>query len=132
MVIPTTSGPVAHAPTHQLDDLQAELRAIYTRAFGPAHQAAEDVGSRFEPADGTTPLDPVYAADIAGCRAINAELASVVERHLPGARLLAQVDESPAVIDSRWILGSCVVVIEWDYTHDFGDPDALNVREVTR
>lgn len=131
MVTPTTRGLAAHAPAPDLAALAADLRAIYTEAYEPSHRAAAQAQTRFETADGTSIVDPVYAADAAGCRAVNAQLAATVDRHLPGATAIVRVDE-PAVIDSQWLYHQRVVVIEWDYTLDFGDPQALVVWEVTQ
>lgn len=134
MVTPATAGAVArHAPTPgnrsldaPLDAIAAELRALYAESFRLALRAAEDARTRFETPDGTEPLDPVYAADTAACRAVNGHLPAVVARWLPGAQLVDGNDE-PAVIESRWLHQRRVIDIEWSYSFDFGDAEALTV-----
>lgn len=128
MVTPSTGASASSALTAGLDALACELRAIYARAFSATHAAAAGAAVQFETADGIV-LDPVFAADSAGCRAVNRHLPASVRRIVPGMRLIERIDE-PAVIDSSWLLRGRTVVIEWDHQVDFGDPDGLTVREV--
>lgn len=128
MLPPTPIPAVAAEP---LAALAHELRALYARIYNETLAAADDARARFETPDGAGHVDPIYAADTAGCRAINKALASIVARHLHGAQLLDRIDE-PAVVDSRWLHEHHVIAIGWDYSYDFGDPCALVVREVTR
>ena len=135
MVIRATEA-VAHpdpepnqpTPTAAIDALAEELRTLYAETFRLALRSAEDTRQRFETPDGTGIIDPVYAADTAACRAINRHLPTVIARWLPGARLVDGIDE-PAVIDSRWLYQQRVIDIEWDYSFDFGDAEALMVVE---
>jgi len=131
MVTPTTGALAACAFEPHLAAIAADLRAIYARAFAQTLEEATKASCHFEAADGTGALDPVYAADIAGCRAVNTCLVTTVAEHLPGASLLDRIDE-PAVIDSCWLYQQRVFVVEWDHSYDFGDPEALVVREVAR
>ena len=132
MVTPTPMGALTNnALTPRLNALADELRAVYRTAYYETLQAADEASRRFETPDGRA-VDAAYAADIAGCHATTAALPDTIQRHLAGARLSHRVDESPAVVDSCWLFEHHVFVIEWDYTHDFGDPNALVVQEVTR
>ncbi|MEM9652486.1 MAG: hypothetical protein AAGA65_10340 [Actinomycetota bacterium] len=131
MVTPTTGALAACAIDPHLAAIAADLRAVYAEAFEPALEEATEARSRFEAADGSGTVDPDYAADIVGCRAVNASLVPTVAEHLPDAQLLDRIDE-PAVIDSCWLHQRRIFVIEWDLSYDFGDPDALVVREVGR
>lgn len=108
-----------------------ELRGIYQQTFDPAHKAATANRQRFETPDGTEPPDPKYAADAAGCRAVNRHLEAIVRRHFPGAELVDSVDE-PAVVDSLWHhpATDATFAVEWDHSHTFGDPAGLTVREI--
>ncbi len=134
MLTPNTK-PVNHPTTPEckraVEALTAELRALYTNTFRPALAAAERAQTRYETPDGGSPIDPIYAADTSACRAVNAQLANTMRRHLPDARQVTGIDE-PAVIDSQWLLNKRVIVIEWDHDLDFGDPEALTVREVAQ
>ncbi len=118
-------------PTDPLSSLAAELRARYTETFRKALHNAQTARARFETPDGTGPIDPIYAADTAACREINHQLHDIIERWLPGARLIDRIDE-PAVIDSRWLHQQRTIAIAWDHTHDFADPNGLTVTEVTQ
>ena len=137
MVTPTSSGVVAqHAPTPEpdplaeaLDALATELRALYAETYQLTLTTAEREPHRYETPDG--PADPVYIADNTACRAVNRHLATAVARWLPGARVWERITE-PAVIEATWLHRQRLVAIDLDYTHDFGDPEALTVREVTR
>jgi hypothetical protein len=134
MLTPTNGAVDQHAPpplSAAVDALAASLRSTYQAAHEPAHKLASQTIGRFETADGTT-IDAAYAADIAGCRAVTAALPATVHHHLPGAHLVEWLDDSPAVIDSRWRYHNHEIVIEWNYEHDFGDPEALTVRAVAR
>ncbi|MEM7272661.1 MAG: hypothetical protein AAF547_06235 [Actinomycetota bacterium] len=115
----------------RLQAITDQLRHTYNTAFTPALRAAIENSRRFETPDGTEPFDPVYAADAAGCRAVNRQLATVVHRHFPGAVLVESIDE-PAVIDTLWHHPGtgASFAIEWDHTEPFGDPAGLSVREV--
>lgn len=131
MVTPTNGALAACAIEPHLTAIAADLRALYAEAFEPALQEATEARSRFEAADGGGAIDPDYAADILGCRAVNTSLVATVAEHLPDAELLDRIGE-PAVIDSCWLYQRRIFVIEWDYSYDFGDPEALVVREVGR
>ncbi len=124
--VPPTGG----VPT-RLCAATGQLRSIYQQAFTPAlHSAASNL-RRFETPEGTEPPDPVYAADSAGCRAVNRQLKVVVEQHFPGAEQIDGIDE-PAVIDSLWHhpATGTTFAIEWDHDQPFGDPKGLTVTEV--
>jgi len=126
---PTT--PTAPPATVALDALASELRALYTERFRLALRAAEAAERRFETPDGTSSIDPVYAADTTACRAVNRHLPVAIGRWLPGARQLGQTTE-PAIVESQWLHQDRVIAIDCDYRHDFGDPQAITVREVAR
>lgn len=130
----TTSCPPDTEPganTAALEALIGELRAFYAERFALALRAAEDAQDRFETPDGTGSIDPVFAADTAAARAVNRHLPAAMQRWLPGARCLDRHDE-PAVIDSHWLHHDRVLVVDWDYTFDFGDPAGLTIWEATR
>ncbi|MEM9656328.1 MAG: hypothetical protein AAGA65_29885 [Actinomycetota bacterium] len=134
MVTPThPRGIDHHAPSEAPDDalaaLTTELRALYAETYRLTLTAAEREPHRWETPDG--PADPVYIADNAACRTVNRHLPTVVARWLPGARLHSRITE-PAVIEATWLHQQRLVAIDLDYTCDFGDPNALTVREVTR
>ncbi len=111
--------------------LTNELRAVYAQRFTLALQDAETTRDRFETPDGTGPIDPVYAADTTAARFVTDHLTTAFRRWLPDARCLERTDE-PAVIDSHWLHHHQVLVVEWDYTYDFGDPAGLTIWEATR
>ena len=92
-------------------------------------QLSSRSASRHQTASGqSTPDTP---ADTAGCRAVNHQLANVVQRHFPGAVLVDEINE-PAVIDSTWQhpATGATFAIEWDHTRKLGDPSGLTVREI--
>jgi len=125
----TPTGPAAR--TAALEAITGELRAFYAERFRLALHAAETNRTRFETPDGASGIDPVYAADTAACRAVNRHLPVAMARWLPGARCVDRIDE-PAVIDSHWLHQDQDLVVEWDYTHDFGDPNGLTIWEAAR
>lgn len=141
MVTPRPGGVAGYAPKPPTDldligraalsDLTRDLRSTYLRAYTATALDASKAFDHLAIPDGTSPVDPVFAADAAGCRAVNRVLRWAVAFHLPGAVLLDWIDE-PAVIDSQWLWGDRAVVIEWDYSYDFGDPEALTVWEVAQ
>ncbi len=123
-------SPTGGVPT-RLQAIADELQTIYQQAFTPTLATATTNSQRFETPDGTEPLDPIYAADAAGCRAVNRHLAPIINRHLPGAEPIDGIDE-PAVIDSTWHhpATTATFTIEWDHSCSFGDPAGLTVTEV--
>lgn len=135
MTTPQPTSSLNQVPPGHLDQalaaIRAELRALYAETFRLTHTAAVEGTRLFETPDGTGPVDPDYAADTAACRAVNRHQAAVIGRWLPGARLHTQCCE-PAVVETTWAWHGHLVAIDLDYTHDFGDPAALTVREVRR
>ncbi len=122
-------GAAKELSTDALDALTGELRGLYAETFRLALATAEQHPERYETPD--SPADPVYIADNAACRTINRHLPTAMARWLPGARLDCRITE-PAVIETTWTIGGRLVAIDLDYTYDFGDPNALTVREVRR
>lgn len=121
-------GPDHPTPTAAIDALADELRTLYAETFRLVLRAAGEARQRFETPDGTGPVDPIFAADTAACRAINRHLPTVIARWLPGAQLVEGIDE-PAVIDSRWLYQQRIVDIQWSYSSDFGAAEGLTVVE---
>lgn len=115
----------------RLQAITEQLRTIYAQAFAAAHSEATRCAERFEVPHGSEPFDPAFAADSAGCRAVNAQLSAIVREHFPGADVLDELCE-PTVIDSVWHHSATglTFIVEWDHTRQFGDPAGLAVREV--
>ncbi len=108
--------------------IEGDLRQVYSTEFDQAHEACAALVRLSEPGlpKDYVDLDAAIVADMAGSNEVKRVLPHVISRHLPGATLHDQVDE-PAVIDSTWLYGRYEIVVEWDYTRHFGDPDGLTV-----